>query len=45
LPIISFQVWNCTFISFRIFFPSSGLLHGVRWFQTDVSGLPIGSSS
>ena len=22
--------------------PSSGLLHGVRWFETDVSGLPIG---
>jgi hypothetical protein len=23
--------------------PSSGLLGGVRWFETDVSGLPIGS--
>jgi hypothetical protein len=22
-------------------FPSSGLLRGVRWFETDVSGLPI----
>jgi hypothetical protein len=22
---------------------SSGLLRGIRWFQTDVSGLPIGS--
>ena len=21
--------------------PSTGLLHGVRWFDTDVSGLPI----
>jgi hypothetical protein len=24
-------------------FPSSGLLRGVRWFETDVLGLPIGS--
>ena len=22
-------------------FPSSGLLRGIRWFQTDVSGLPV----
>ena len=22
--------------------PAFGLLHGVRWFKTDVSGLPIG---
>jgi hypothetical protein len=22
--------------------PSSGLLRGVRWFETDVSGLPVG---
>ena len=28
-------------MSFRIL-PSSGLLRDVRWFETDVSGLPIG---
>jgi hypothetical protein len=22
--------------------PSSGLLRGVRWFETDVSGIPVG---
>jgi hypothetical protein len=29
------------FVSFRIL-PSPGLLRGVKWFKTDVSGLPIG---
>jgi hypothetical protein len=31
---------NCMYC---LIFPSSGLLHGVSWFKTDVSGLPIGS--
>jgi hypothetical protein len=27
---------------FKSLLPSSGLLRGVRWFDTDVSGLPVG---
>jgi hypothetical protein len=36
------SLWSSASAAVELIIPSSGLLRGVRWFETDVSGLDIG---